>query len=190
VLEGRITSMEQVFADHLRIYEPEIVDILLPNIEQEVLDVNLVQKQTDAGERSRFKAFVAVGNRDGFVGVGTGKAKHVLSGINKAVVEAKLAITRIQRGCGSWECACGGRHSLLSRVEGKYGSVKIILLPAPRGAGVVAADMAKTVLSLAGVEDCWTRTFGKTRTTLSVTGATFEALRNTNKFVLPSMWTS
>jgi len=189
VLEGRITSMEQVFADHLRIYEPEIVDILLPNIEQEVLDVNLVQKQTDAGERSKFKAFVAVGNRDGFVGVGTGKAPHVLSAINKGVVEAKLAMTRIQRGCGSWECGCGGPHSLLSRVEGKYGSVRIILLPAPRGAGIVAADMAKTVLSLAGVEDCWTRTFGETRTTLSVSGATFEALKNTNKIVLPGMWT-
>jgi len=181
--------MEEVFAEHLRIYEPEIVDVLLPNIEQEVLDVNLVQKQTDAGERSKFKAFVAVGNREGFVGLGTGKASHVLSAINKGVAEAKLAITRIQRGCGSWECGCGRPHSLFTRVEGKYGSVKIVLLPAPRGAGIVAGDMAKTVLSLAGVEDCWTRTFGETRTALSVSGATFEALKNTNKIVIPSMWT-
>jgi len=78
---------------------------------------------------------------------------------------------------------------LFTRVEGKYGSVKIVLLPAPRGAGIVAGDMAKTVLSLAGVEDCWTRTFGETRTALSVSGATFEALKNTNKIVIPSMWT-
>lgn len=188
MLEGRITSMEQVFADHLRVYEPEIVDILLPNIEQEVLDVNLVQKQTDAGERSRFKAFVAVGNREGFVGLGSGKAKHVLAAINKGVTEAKLSITQVLRGCGSWECGCGRPHTLLTRVRGKYGSVRIVLLPAPRGTGIVAGDTARTVLSLAGVEDCWTKTFGETRTTLSVSGATFDALRNTGKIVLPSMW--
>ena len=61
VKEGRITSLAELFANHLRITEVEIVDYLLPELEQEVIDINLVQKQTDAGERSRFRAIVVVG---------------------------------------------------------------------------------------------------------------------------------
>lgn len=188
VLEGKITSINEVFANHLRIYEPQIVDILLPNLEQEVLDVKLTQKQTDAGERSRFKAIVVVGNRDGYVGLGTGKAVHVVAAIEKAVNDAKLSIIPVQRGCGSWECGCDAPHSLRTKVTGKCGSVRMVLLPAPKGVGLVAGEIAKRVLELAGIKDCWTRSFGETRTTLSMARATFEALKNTNKIILPSMW--
>ena len=185
---GKITSMEELFANNLRITEVEIVDHLLPGLEQEVLDINLVQKQTAAGERSRFRAIAIVGNRDGYVGLGTGKAVHVVSAIEKAVKNAKLNIIPVRRGCGSWECACGAPHSLPTKVEGKRGSVRIELIPGPRGLGIVAGEAARIVLELAGVQDVWTRTYGETRTTLSFAGATFEALRNTNKIVLPSMW--
>ena len=188
VKEGKITSIAEIFANNLRITEVEIVDYLLPGLEQEVLDINLVQKQTAAGERSRFRAIAIVGNRDGYVGVGTGKAVHVVSAIEKAVKNAKLNIIPVRRGCGSWECACGAPHSLPTKVEGKRGSVRIELIPGPRGLGIVAGEAARIVLELAGVEDVWTRTYGETRTTLSFAGATFEALKNTNKIVLPSMW--
>ena len=188
VKEGKITSIAELFAQNLKITEPEIVDYLLPNLEQEVLDINLVQKQTAAGERSRFRAIVIVGNRDGYVGLGTGKAVHVVSAIEKAVKNAKMNIIPVRRGCGSWECACGQPHSLLTKVEGKRGSVRIELIPGPRGLGIVAGEAARIVLELAGVEDVWTRTFGETRTTLSFAGAVIEALRNTNKIVLPTMW--
>ena len=188
VKEGKITSIAEIFANNLRITEVEIVDHLLPGLEQEVLDINLVQKQTAAGERSRFRAIAIVGNRDGYVGLGTGKAVHVVSAIEKAVKNAKLNIIPVRRGCGSWECACGAPHSLPTKVEGKRGSVRIELIPGPRGLGIVAGEAARIVLELAGVEDVWTRTYGETRTTLSFAGATFEALKNTNKIVLPSMW--
>lgn len=188
VKEGKITSLTELFANHLKITEPEIVDFLLPELEQEVIDIKLVQKQTDAGERSRFKAIVVVGNRDGFVGLGTGKSVHVVSAIEKAIRDAKMNIIPVRRGCGSWECACGASHSLPFKVEGKWGSVRIELLPAPRGLGIVAGETARAVLELAGVQDVWTRTFGETRTTLSFAGATYMALKNTNKVVLPSMW--
>ena len=188
VKEGKITSIAEIFANNLRITEVEIVDYLLPGLEQEVLDINLVQKQTAAGERSRFRAIAIVGNRDGYVGLGTGKAVHVVSAIEKAVKNAKLSIIPVRRGCGSWECACGAPHSLPTKVEGKRGSVRIELIPGPRGLGIVAGEAARIVLELAGVEDVWTRTYGETRTTLSFAGATFEALKNTNKIVLPSMW--
>jgi len=188
VKEGKITSIAEIFANNLRITEVEIVDYLLPGLEQEVLDINLVQKQTAAGERSKFRAIAIVGNRDGYVGLGTGKAVHVVSAIEKAVKNAKLSIIPVRRGCGSWECACGTPHSLPTKVEGKRGSVRIELIPGPRGLGIVAGEAARIVLELAGVEDVWTRTYGETRTTLSFAGATFEALKNTNKIVLPSMW--
>jgi len=188
VKEGKIATIEEFFSKNLRITEPEIVDTLLPNIEQEVLDVKLVQKQTDAGEKSRFKAIVAVGNRDGFVGLGTGKSVHVVMAIESAVSKAKMNLTYVRRGCGSWECACGEPHSLETAVEGKWGSVRIELLPGPRGLGLVAGEVAKIILSLAGVRDCWTRSFGETRTTLSMAGGVFMALKATNRIVLPSLW--
>lgn len=188
VKEGKITSIGEIFANNLRITEVEIVDQLLPGLEQEVLDINLVQKQTAAGERSKFRAIAIVGNRDGYVGLGTGKAVHVVSAIEKAVRNAKLNLIPVRRGCGSWECACGAPHSLPTKVEGKRGSVRIELIPGPRGLGIVAGEAARIVLELAGVQDVWTRTYGETRTTLSFAGAVFEALRNTNKIVLPTMW--
>jgi len=188
VLEGKITSMEQIFQNHLKITEPEIVDYLLPGLEQEVIDVKIVQRQTDAGEKTRFKAIVVVGNRDGYVGLGTGKAVHVVSAIEKAIRAAKLNIIPVRRGCGSWECGCGEPHSMSTITGGKWGSVKLYILPGPRGLGIVAGEVPKRLLELAGVRDCWTRSFGETRTTLSFVGATYMALRNTNKIVMPEMW--
>jgi len=60
IQEGKITSIDEVFLSGLKISEPQIVDSLLPDLQEEVINVNLVQKQTDAGEKSRFKAIVAV----------------------------------------------------------------------------------------------------------------------------------
>jgi small subunit ribosomal protein S5 len=188
VANGEITSIEQVFQNHYRILEPEIVDRLLPNLEQEVIDVKLVQRQTDAGEKTRFKALLVVGNRDGYVGIGTGKSSQVVLAIEKAIRNAKLNIIPVKRGCGSWECACGEPHSLLVKTEGKRGSVRIQLYPAPRGLGLVAGESQKVILTLAGIRDVWTKSFGETRTSLSVVGATFEALKQTSKVILPDLW--
>ena len=98
VLEGKIVSMEEVFTQGYRIQEFEIVDRLLPNLKQEVLDIGIVQKQTDAGEQSRFRVIVAVGNEDGYVGIGSGKAKQVRVAIEKATMYAKLNIIPVLRG--------------------------------------------------------------------------------------------
>lgn len=189
VLDGRITSLQEVFAEGYRIQETEIVDTLLPNLQQEVLDINLVQKQTDAGEKSRFKALVVVGNYEGFFGLGVGKAKQVREAIQKAVLDAKLNVVPVKRGCGSWECGCGDPHTLPFQVSGRCGSVKIQLLPAPRGLGVVAGDVAKTIISFVGIKDCWTRSFGSTRTVPSFAYATYDALKNTYRIVSPTEWT-
>jgi len=188
VKEGRITSLKELFELNLPILEPEIVDYLMPDLKNEVIDVKIVQKQTDAGEISRFRVAVVVGNEDGFVGIGAGKAKQLREAIEKAIVNAKLNITPVRRGCGSWECLCGRPHTIPFTVRGKSGSVVVTLYPAPRGTGLVVGDVAKVVLRMAGVSDVWSKTLGETRTTYNFARATFNALKNTYSFVTPEDW--
>ena len=188
IMEGHISSIEEVFMEGLKIREPEIVDILLPDLQEEVLNINLVQKQTDAGEKSRFKAIVAIGNRDGYVGLGSGKAKQVRTAIGKAAVNARINVILVRRGCGSWECGCGKPHSLPFKVRGKCGGVEIVLVPGPRGLGIVANEVGKIILGLTGVKDCWTRSYGSTKTIPSFAYAVFDALRNTYSLVTPKDW--
>jgi len=188
VLEGKISSIEEIFTEGLKIGEPQIVNILLPNIEEEVVNISLVQKQTDSGEKSRFKAIVVVGNRDGFIGIGSGKASQVRNAIEKAAMDARLKITLVRRGCGSWECGCGQPHSLMFETTGKRGGVKVKLIPGPRGLGLVASEAAKVILRLAGIRDCWMRSYGATRTIPSFAFAVFDALKRTYFVVTPRDW--
>ncbi|KYH40787.1 MAG: 30S ribosomal protein S5 [Candidatus Bathyarchaeota archaeon B63] len=188
VLEGKISSLEEAFAEGMKIREPEIVDMLLPNLQEEVIHVSIVQKQTDAGEKTRFKSIVVVGNGDGYVGLGSGKANQVRTAIEKAASDARLNITIIRRGCGSWECGCGQPHSLPFETVGKSGSVTIRVIPGPRGLGIVASEIAKVILRLAGIRDCWTRSYGQTRTVPSFAYAVFDALKKTYEIVTPSDW--
>jgi small subunit ribosomal protein S5 len=188
VKEGKITRIEEIFRQNLPILEPEIVDVLLPDLEHEVLDVSIVQKMTDSGRITKFRAVVVVGNREGIVGLGKGKARQFRFAIEKAIRNAKLNIIPVRRGCGSWECTCGEPHSVPFIVRGKSGSVEVIIKPAPKGTGLVAGDVAKKVLELAGIKDAWTQTKGETRTSYNFARATYLALRNTYKFVTPTDW--
>ena len=188
IQEGKITSVEEVFVSGLKISEPQIVDALIPDLQEEVINVNLVQKQTDAGEKSRFKAIVAVGNRDGYIGLGSGKASQVRNAIEKAAVAARLNIVPIKRGCGSWECGCGKPHSVPFQVEGKCGGVRVVIVPGPRGLGLVASEVAKVILGLAGVKDLWMRSYGSTRTVPSFAYAVFDALKKTYNLITQADW--
>ena len=190
ILEGKISSIEELFMEGLKIREPEIVNTLLPDLQEEVINIGLVQKQTDAGEKSQFRAIVVVGNRDGYVGLGSGKARQVRSAIEKAAVDARLNITPVRRGCGCWECGCGKPHSLPFQVSGSCGGVEIVLIPGPRGLGIVASEAAKIILGLAGVKDCWTKSYGSTRTVPSFAFAVFDALKKTYLLVTPEDWVS
>ncbi len=188
IQEGKITTMEDLFLSGIKISEPQIVDALLPDIQEEVINVNLVQKQTDAGEKSRFKAIVAVGNRDGFIGIGNGKAGQVRNAIEKAAANARLNIVPVKRGCGSWECSCGQQHSVPFQVEGKCGGVRVEIIPGPRGLGLVSSEVAKTIFGLAGVKDLWMRSFGSTRTVPSYACAIFDGLRKTYNLITTADW--
>ncbi len=179
VAEGKIKTMDEAIASGLPLKEPEIVDTLLPDLYDEVLDISMVQRMTDSGRRTKFRITAVVGNKDGYVGVGVGKASQVAPAIQKAINNAKLNIFRVQRGCGSWECGCGTEHSIPCKVTGSAGSVRVTLIPGPKGLGLVAGEVARKVLEFAGVKDVWTFTKGSTKTTINFARATYEALKQT-----------
>ncbi len=120
VLEGLI-DLPRIFQNNLIVKEKEIIDILLPQLAEDVVTIMMVQQMTASGQRSRFKAVVLVG-ADGFLGVGAAKSKEVGPAIRKAIDRAKLAVIPIIRGCGSKECGCGGSHSIPFKLTGKCGA--------------------------------------------------------------------
>jgi len=185
VKAGQITSMQQVVQSGLPLREPEIVDVLVPGIEDDVIDVNMVQRMTDSGRRVKFRVVAVVGNRNGFVGLGQAKGKEVGPTIRKAIDTAKLNIIQVRRGCGSWECGCYTPHTVPFSVVGKTGSVRVNLKPAPRGLGLAAGDVAKQVLAMAGIQDVWCFTEGQTRTTINYSKATYDALAKTSILKVP-----
>ena len=180
VSEGKIDNIDRALESGLPLLEPEIVDMLLPGLTDEVLDINMVQRMTDSGRRIKFRATVVIGNHDGYVGMATEKDVQVGSAIRKSIDIAKLNLIKVTKGCGSWECGCGEPHTVPFRVEGRSGSVVIELMSAPRGLGLAAGTTATHVLEKAGIKDVWTRTSGQTRTTINFAKATFNALKQIN----------
>ncbi|MEM0138405.1 MAG: 30S ribosomal protein S5 [Thermoplasmatales archaeon] len=186
VKEGQLKSIAEVIAMHVPIREPGIVDTLLPNLEDEVIEIKMVQKMSDSGRKVKFAATVVVGNRDGYVGMGHAKARETGDAIEKAIENAKLNIIEIKRGCGSWECGCGRSHTLPFEVMGKSGSVRIYLKPAPQGVGLAIGDIPKKVLAMAGIQDTWGFSEGHTKSTVNFAYATFNALKETVRFKINS----
>ncbi|MFP4632748.1 MAG: 30S ribosomal protein S5 [Halobacteriota archaeon] len=185
VQDGEITGMDEALESGLPLKEPEVVDTLLPGLEDEVLDVNMVQRMTDSGRRVKFRCSVVVGNRDGYIGYAEAKNDQVGTGIRTAIDVAKLNVFKVSRGCGSWECGCGRPHTVALKTRGKAGSVEVELIPAPRGLGLACGETARHVLELAGVEDVWTRSSGQTRTTVNFGKATYDALLATAEARIP-----
>ncbi len=181
VKEGVITSIDEIFEEGHPIMELEIIDALLPDLEEEVIDVNLVQRMHKSGRKVNFRVIVAVGNKDGYVGLGQGKAREVGPAIRKAVDDAKFNIIKVRRGCGDWGCVCGREHTVPFKVSGKSGSVRVTLIPAPGGVGLAIGDVGKTIMRLAGIDDVWSHTRGQTQTTVNFARATFDALKQLNK---------
>ncbi|KAG0179233.1 40S ribosomal protein [Apophysomyces sp. BC1034] len=187
VKAGKIKSIEEIYLFSLPIKEYQVVDYFLPKLKDEVMKIMPVQKQTRAGQRTRFKAFVVIGDFDGHVGLGVKCSKEVATAIRGAIILAKLAIIPVRRGY--WGSALGEPHTVPTKVTGKCGSTLCRLVPAPRGTGLVAAPTSKKVLQLAGISDCYTSSRGSTRTLGNFVKATFAAIGNTYGFLTPDLWT-
>jgi len=145
-----------------------------------------VQKQTRAGQRTRFKAFVVIGDHNGHVGLGVKCSKEVATAIRGAIILAKLSVIPVRRGY--WGSSLGDPHTVPGKVTGRCGSVICRLVPAPRGTGIVAAPTPKKLLQLAGITDCYTTSRGSTRTLGNFVKATFAAIGNTYGFLTPDLW--
>lgn len=182
VKEGKFKSISEVLESRMPIREPGIVDALVPNLEDEVIQIKMVQKMSDSGRKIKFAATVVIGNKDGYVGMGHSKAKETGDAIEKAIANAKINLIEIKRGCGSWECGCGRSHTVPYEVTGKSGSVKVRLKPAPQGVGLAIGDIPKKVLAIAGIQDTWGFSEGHTKSTVNFAFATFNALKETSKF--------
>src|SRR3989338_1174536 len=118
VQQGLITDIDQIFAQGLQIMEAQITDTLLPNLEEDLLLIGQAkgkfgggqrrtfrqpQKKTKEGNKPSFGTLIVVGNGNGYIGLGYGKSKETVPAREKAIRKAKLNITKVLRGCGSWQ---------------------------------------------------------------------------------------
>jgi small subunit ribosomal protein S5 len=192
VKSGEISAIDQILDNGLKILESEIVDILIPNLETELLLIGQAkgkfgggkrrvfkqtQKKTSEGNKPHFATIAVVGNRDGYIGLGYGKSKETVPAREKSIRNSKLNLFKIRRGCGSWQCDCKRPHSIPFEVEGKCGSVTIKLVPAPKGSGLKVEKECQKILTLAGIKDVWSTSFGQTRSKMNHIYACEAALR-------------
>ncbi len=181
VMGGEIDSFEKMSETSLPLLEPEVIDYLLPSLEEKLVEFRKTTRVTRQGRNFSFRASVLVGDGRRHVGIGTAKDKEKWPAIRKATAKAKMNMVSVNKGCGSWECTCTAGHSIPFKVSGKCASVRVSLFPAPNGTGLVIGHNIKDVLRLAGITDVWSKTRGSSGTKLNFVRATINALKNTGK---------
>ncbi len=197
---GKITSFDEIKLRGKKLLESEIVDFFFPDIKTEFVLVGqskgkfgggarrmykTTQKKVREGSRTKFTYVAIVGNEDGYIGLGKGASRESMPARERSVKNAKLNLIKIVRACGSWDCGCAKPHSIPFKVSGKCGSVRITLMPAPRGTGLAVHDEIKKFLRLAGVSDAWSVTKGELRSRLNLAYAVFAALKQTSEMSIP-----
>jgi small subunit ribosomal protein S5 len=195
VKSGKIKDIDEILKSNRKILEAEISDYLLP-LKSDLISIGQskgkfgggkrrawrqTQRKTEEGNVPTFSAMAVVGDENGHVGYGYGNSMETLPARDKSLRKAKLNIIKVQRGCSGFDCDCKEMHTVPFKVTGKSGSVKITLIPAPQGTGLVVASELKKVLKLAGIKDVYSKSFGKVRTTFNTIKACFDALEKTNK---------
>lgn len=190
VKEGKVKNIDEILKNH-KILEAEIVDSLV-TLKSDLLLIGQAkgkfgggkrrawrqtQRKTAEGNVPTFSCLMVVGDGNGHVGVGIGKAKETVPAREKAARSARLNLMKVERGCGSFDCSCVEKHSIPFKVEGKCGSSRLVLIPAPQGTGLVIGEECKRILRLAGIKDIYSKSFGQTRTTINFAKACIDALQ-------------
>jgi small subunit ribosomal protein S5 len=134
--------------------------------EDQVVKIYRCSTVVKGGRRFSFAALVVVGNRNGQVGVGYGKANEVPPSVEKAIKDARKNVVTVNL-LGT---------TIPHQVEGAYGATKVLLVPASEGTGVIAGSAARAVLELAGVHNVLTKVYGST-SAKNVVKATIDALQ-------------
>ena len=137
------------------------------DLKEKVVFINRVTKVVKGGRNFRFSALVVVGDENGHVGVGNGKAAEVPDAIKKAIEEAKKNLVEVP--------VVG--TTIPHEYVGKFGSANVMLKPAPEGSGVIAGGSVRPVLELAGYKDIKTKVIG-TNNPRNVVYATINGLQN------------
>jgi small subunit ribosomal protein S5 len=194
VKSGKIKNIDEILGTGKKILEYQIVDSLL-RLESDLLAIGQskgkfgggkrrawrqTQKKTMEGNVLTFSSMAVVGDKSGHVGIGYGRSKETLPAREKAIREAKLSLIKIKIGFETPEGPHAEPHTVPFKVSGKCGSVRVTLIPAPRGTGLVCADEAKKILRLAGIKDVYGVTKGSVRTTFNLAKACIDALKKTN----------
>ncbi|HZK47374.1 MAG TPA: 30S ribosomal protein S5 [Atopostipes sp.] len=148
----------------------EKIDASRLDIEDRVVEINRVTKVVKGGRNLRFSALVVVGDRNGHVGVGTGKAQEVPEAIRKAVEDAKRNLIEVPRV----------DTTIPHEVLGVHGGGRVMLRPAVAGSGVSAGGPIRAVLELAGIEDVSSKSLGSS-SAINMVRATIEGITQLKK---------
>ncbi len=147
------------------------IDTSKIEFKEKVVSVKRVTKVVKGGRNFRFSVVVVIGNEDGIVGVGTGKAVEIPEAIKKAIEDAKKNVIAVPRN---------GVNSIYHENLGKFVSSNVLLKPAPEGTGVIAGGTARAVLELSGIKNIRAKSLGSNNKR-NVVSATMDALRTLKK---------
>ena len=195
VKDGKIKNIDEILKNERKILEAEIVDFLM-DVKSELINIGQskgkfgggkrriwrqTQRKTKEGNIPTFSTLAIIGDEDGHIGISSGKSKETLPAREKAIRKAKLNIFKVKRDCSGFDCSCPEPHTVPFKITGKTGSIRLTLIPAAQGTGLVVGSELKKVLKLAGIKDVYSRVTGKKRTTFNLVKACIDALKQTNR---------
>ena len=190
---GYIRNIDQIFYHSIPIKEYQIVDFFLNNKNNQKLNIKCfkiqtVQNHTRTGQKIKYKVISGIGDENGHIGIGIKTGNNIKIALKRAIIDAKLNVIPVKRGF--FKDNIGSPHTIGLTTIGKCCSVKLKLIPAPKGIGINGSYITKELLKLVGIKDIYIKSFGNKSNIDNYIKAIFNALYNTNKYLTPDLWNS